>query len=282
MNQELVRSVKSILNVEVISLTVIVILFALVVLFAVQRISKWLADKYPRRRVLISGTFPVFRLTLWIIVIGFILLVVIRPDLKTLLAISATAGVAIGLGTQELVKNVLAGILILFDRPFRVGDMIQVDDYYGEVTQIGLRTSRIHTFDDSLVTLPNGLFLNKAVINSNSGELIEQVVIEIMLPGNVTVRDVKNLMSEAATCSPYVYRKKPVVVLVEDKFDHGFLTNFKIKAYVIDVRMERLIASDITERVKEELLERGIFSKDLLPFYKTNCSVNSWGTDTIS
>jgi len=222
MNQELVSSVKAILNIEVISLTIAITLFTLMVLFVVQRISKWLANKYPRQRVLISGAFPVFRLALWIFVIGFIISVVIRPELKTLLAISAAAGVAIGLGTQELVKNVLAGILILFDRPFRVGDMIKVDTYYGEVTQIGLRTSRIHTFDDSLITLPNGLFLNKAVINSNSGELIEQVVIEITLPGNVPVRDVKELMSEAATCSPYVYRKKPVAVVVEDKFDHVF------------------------------------------------------------
>jgi small-conductance mechanosensitive channel len=278
MNQELFKSVKAVLNIEVISLIIAIILFTLAVLFGIQRLSKWLADKYPRRRVLISGAFPVFRLALWIIVIGFVISVVIRPELKTLLAISATAGVAIGLGAQEVVKNVLAGIFILLDRPFRVGDMIEVDTYYGEVTQIGLRTSRIHTFDDSTVTLPNGLFLNKAVINSNSGELVEQVVIEITLPGNVAVRDVKDLMFEAAVCSPYVCRRKPVVVLLEDRFDHGFLTTFKIKVYVVDVRMERLIASDITERVKEEIIARGILPKEFLSPCGVNRAENSINT----
>ena len=77
MNQELVSSVKAILNIEVISLTIAITFFTLMVLFVVQRISKWLADKYPRQRVLISGAFPIFRLALWILVIGFIISVVI-------------------------------------------------------------------------------------------------------------------------------------------------------------------------------------------------------------
>jgi small-conductance mechanosensitive channel len=223
MNQDLLRSIQSILNTEVIALTLAIMLVTLVVLAGIQRFSKWLADRYPRRRVLISGAFPIFRLVSWIIVIGFILSVVIEPELKALVAISATAGVAVGLGAQEVVKNILAGILILFDRPFRVGDMIKVDSHYGEVTHIGLRMCRIHTFEDSIITLPNGIFLNTAVSNSNSGELVEQVFVEFTLPGNVAVRDIKELMLEAAMCSPYVYRIKPVVVLVEDRLTMGFL-----------------------------------------------------------
>ncbi len=159
-------------------------------------------------------------------------------------------------------KNVLAGVFILMDRPFRVGDLIKVDDYYGEVIQIGIRTSRIHTFDDSMITLPNGMLFSKAVVNSNSGALFEQVVVEFFLPGTVPVAGVKDLMQEAALCSPYVYRKNPVVVLVEDLFDHGFLSVFKVKAYVVDVRFERFMASDITERIKENILERNILPKE--------------------
>jgi hypothetical protein len=160
---------------------------------------------------------------------------------------------------EYLEKNVLAGITILLDRPFRVGDMVKVDTYYGEVTQIGLRTIRLHTFEDSTITLPNGLFFSKAV--SNSGALVEQVVVEFSLPANVPIQEVKELMHEAALCSPYVYRNNPVEVLVEDRFDRAFLSLFKVKAYVMDVRFERLMASDITERVKEAIQERGLFAR---------------------
>lgn len=263
MKEELVTSIRDILNLETIAAIVVVVAGTWLVLAGIRRLSSFLAGRFPRQRVPISSVFPVVRLIVWLGAVGFIFSGLIKPQLNTLVAISATAGVAIGLGAQELVKNVLAGVLILIDRPFRVGDMIKVDDHYGEVIQIGLRTSRMHTFDDSTITLPNGLFLNKAVMNSNSGALFEQVVVEFFLPGSVPVAEVKALMQEAALCSPFVYRKNPVVVLVEDRFDHGFLSVFKIKAYVVDVRFERLMASDITERIKEGVIERNMLPKEV-------------------
>jgi len=262
--ENVVMSINQILNLEIIAETIGIMAATWLVLAGIQRLSKFLADRFPRQRLQISSTFPVLRLAAWLVIVGFIISVVIKPGLNTLVAISATAGVAFGLGVQELVKNVLAGVLILFDRPFRVGDMVKVDTYYGEVIQIGLHTSRIHTFDDSTITLPNGMFINKAVTNTNTGALVEQVVVEFSLPGSVNVRDVKELMHEAALCSPYVYRKNPVDVLVEDRFDHGFLSVFKVKAYVMNVRFERLIATDITERIKEDIIGRGILPKEAL------------------
>ena len=264
MKEDLIRSLGDLLNLEIIVETASILVATWLVLIGIRRLSRLLADKFTRRRVQISSIFPVLRLTLWVGTIVFIITGVIRPQMNTLFAISATVGVALGLGAQELVKNVLAGVTILLDRPFRVGDMIRVDKYYGEVTQIGLRTTRLHTFDDSVITLPNGLFLNNAVNNSNSGALVEQVVVEFSLPGNGPVRHIKELMHEAALCSPYVFRKNPVEVLVEDLFDHGFLSLFKVKAYVMDVRFERLMASDITERIKEAIQEQGLLPKECL------------------
>ena len=265
MKEDILRSIDALLNLEVIFETILILLASSLFVFALHRLCDFLASRFPRRRVQISSAFPVLRLFVWLGVILFVLTTVIRPEINTLVALSATAGVAFGLGSQELVKNVLAGVLILIDRPFRVGDMIRVDSFYGEVTQIGLRTSRVHTFDDSIVSIPNGLFLNTPVTNINSGELTEQVVVEFILPGRIDVGAVKELMEEAALCSPYVYRKKPVVVLVEDHFNWGCQSLFKVKLYVMDVRFERLIASDITERVKEGLNARGMIPADCPP-----------------
>lgn len=250
---QLVQALKEMLRLEVLTATAAIVAVTWILLAAVRRLSNLLADRFPRWRVAISGAFPVLRLAAWVAAAAIIVAGVIRPELNTLVAISATVGVAFGLGAQEVVKNVLAGVLILIDRPFQVGDMIRIDGHYGEVIQIGLRTSRIHTFEDSTVTIPNGMFLQKAVVNSNAGALVEQVVVELSLPAACRVGAVKTLIREAAWCSPYVYRKKPLEVLVEDRYDHGFLTVFKIKAYVLDTRYERRMAGDITERVKEAL-----------------------------
>lgn len=258
MKEDLARSLQEVMNLEMLAVTAGILVVTWLALFGARRLSQALAERFPRHRVPISSVFPVLRLAVWLGVIIFIIWGVMKPQLSTLVAISATAGVAFGLGAQEMVKGVLAGVLILIERPFRVGDMVKLDDHYGEVARIGLRTISIHTFQDSTVTIPNNLFFDRPVVNANYGAIVEQVVVKFSLPAGVNVREVKDLMHEAALCSPYVYRKNPVQVLVKDEYDRGFLTVFAVKAYVMDVRFEQLMASDITERVKEGLAERGI------------------------
>lgn len=233
-------------------------------LVAMKYTTELMAAKYSRHRLFFSSLFPVVRLGLWIIVIILIIFGIFQPPLNTLIAISASVGLALGLGAQDLIKNLIAGILILIDRPFRVGDMIDASGHYGEVVNIGLRSTNIHTFDDSVVTLPNSLVLSGAVSNSNSGDLDEMVVVDIHLPASVDIRLAKELAREAAICSPYVFLKKPVTVIVSDEFKHTFLTNLKIKAYVLDIRLEKLLASDITERFKEESLRRGLLTEQMV------------------
>jgi len=233
-------------------------------LWGVRLLGEVLSSKFARYRLFISSAYPVLRLFVWVGALAFIVFVIFSPPLNTIVAISASAGLAIGLGAQDLIKNVIAGILILLDRPFRVGDMIEVGEHYGEVRNIGLRSIRLQTFDDSSVSLPNSLVLGQAVSNSNAGAIDEMVVVEFHLPASVDIRQVKELAREAAACSPYVYLKKPIAVMVDDRFERTFLTRLKIKAYVLDIRLERLLASDISERLKTELLARGLMSEALV------------------
>ena len=258
MREDLVRSVQELMNLEILAITAGILAATWLLLSGVRRLFRFLAEKFPRQRVPISSIFPVLRLAVWFAVIVFIIWGVLKPELSALVAISATAGVAFGLGAQEVVKGVLAGVLILIERPFRVGDMVGVDDHYGEVVRIGLRTTWIHTFQDSTITIPNNMLLDRAVVNANSGSIVEQVVVEFFLPSGADIRQARELMLEAALCSPYVYRKNPVQVMVKDAYDRGFFTVFKVKAYVMDVRFEQMMASDITERVKEGLSALGI------------------------
>lgn len=227
-------------------------------LWLLRHLLRGLATRFSRYRLLISSIFPVLRLLAWISAVAYILFVIIHPPLNTLLAVSASAGLALGLGAQDLIRNIVAGILILFERPFHVGDMIQVGEHYGEVVNIGLRAVQIRTFEDSVVTFPNALVQTQAVSNANAGQLNEMVVVRFHLPAEVAVGPIKELAWEAAACSPYVHLGKPIAVLVEDRFEYRFLTRFTIKAYVHEIRLERVLASDILERVKQVLQQRGL------------------------
>jgi len=240
------------------------IIFIWAFLWGLRVLSEILAGKFTRYRLFISSAYPMLRLFIWVGAIAFVVFAIFSPPFNTIIAISASAGLAIGLGAQDLIKNIIAGILILLDRPFRVGDMIQVGDHYGEVRNIGLRSIRVQTFDDSTVSLPNSMVLSEAVSNSNAGAIDEMVVVEFHLPACTDIQQVKELAREAAACSPYVYLKKPIAVIIDDRFDRTFLTRLKIKAYVLDIRLERLLASDISERLKIELLRHGLMTEALV------------------
>jgi small-conductance mechanosensitive channel len=167
-------------------------------------------------------------------------------------------GLAIGLAAQGGVRNLIAGVMMIFNPPFRVGDMVNFGGHYGEVIRLDLSVTWLRTLDDSVVMVPNSAVLENAVENANSGELSEMVVVKIDLPRSIPVQEIRSLATEAAAASPYTYLKKPIIVLVEARYELGFLLRLVIKAYVVDVRLERLLASDITERFVTALQQRGI------------------------
>jgi small-conductance mechanosensitive channel len=77
-------------------------------------------------------------------------------------------GLAVGLAVQDILRNFFAGIYLLFERPFRLGDKITVRDHHGTVVEIGLRTTSLRTDDDIQVLIPNGIVLAEVVINRSS------------------------------------------------------------------------------------------------------------------
>lgn len=206
---------------------------------------------------------PFIRIVGWIIVAIILIEGVFNPPRETIFAVLASAGIAIGFASQDILKNIFGGIMILFDRPFQIGDKIEVGDYYGEVKEIGLRSTRIITKDDSLVSIPNSEVVNLAVSNSNGGENNCQVVAEIFLPIDIDTDLVRKIAMETAQTSRYIYLNKPITVLFfnEVRQRRSFL-KMRLKAYVSDLKHEFAFQSDMTEIFLKELLKRGIISSD--------------------
>ncbi|PKP36058.1 MAG: mechanosensitive ion channel protein MscS [Bacteroidetes bacterium HGW-Bacteroidetes-15] len=221
------------------------------------------AERSTRYRISIKSIIPIVRIVIWSIIIFAVVKGIYDPPIETLIAISASITIAVGLAAQDLLKNVFGGIMLLFDRPFQVGDKIETGKYYGEVLEIGLRATRIVTPDDSVVSVPNMELMNSSVSNANSGELNCQVVAEIYLPIDVDTQKIRKVAIEAAQVSKYIYLNKPIVVLFfnEVKQRRSYL-KMRLKAYVMDIRFEFQFKSDMTEIVIKELLVQGLISKD--------------------
>src|SRR5690606_1214145 len=149
------------------------------------------------------------------------------------------------------------------DQPFKVGDKIEIGSHYGGVISIGLRSTRVVTPDDSLVSIPNGDLMNQSVSNSNAGEANCQVVAEIYLPITIDTERVRRLATEAAQVSRYIYLNKPITVLFfNDVKERRSYFKMRVKAYVMDIRYEFIFKSDMTELIIKELIKQNIISPD--------------------
>ncbi len=238
-------------------------LFMLLLVWLVMRylskIIEHLGEKNVRYRLLIKGFIPVIRVVLWTLIIYFIIANILSPPWATLVTLMASAGIAIGFASQDILKNIFGGVMILIDRPFRVGDKVQVDKFYGEVMDIGLRTVRMVTADDSTVTIPNHVIVNTSVSNSNYGESNCQVVAEFyLLPGS-DLQEVKKLAFRSAAVSRYVYLKKPISVIFKTESEMGHTRiKVRLKAYVLDIRYEFNFQSEMTENLINQFQKRGI------------------------
>jgi len=170
-----------------------------------------------------------------------------------------SSALALGFAAQDILKNIFGGLLIIFDRPFQVGDRINIGGNYGEVVRIGIRNTDINTLDDSIVTIPNSKIISEHISNANSGALDCMVVVDLWLPVGIEVEKVRKIAFEAAITSRYLNIDKAVTVLFFDHFDNQPATNVKIKAYVLDARYEKGFAGDVTEAAKKALSEANIY-----------------------
>jgi small-conductance mechanosensitive channel len=134
-------------------------------------------------------------------------------------------------------------------------------DAYGEIDHIGLRSTKLTTPDDTRVTIPNSEVLTGKVYNANSGVPDCQVVTDVIVPHNADPNLLIALGYETAHSSPFLLLDKPVLVLILDQFENRPYTILRVKAYVYDHRSEPQMQSDITTRIKSELLRLGILER---------------------
>ena len=258
MEADTIAQLNELLSVSRMLQIAVVLLLTWLILRVIHFALQQTIQHFPRYRLQMGQIFPVIRLVTWFLCIVYIIFGILKPPQAIVFAVLGSLGLAVGLAAQGGVSNLLAGIMMIFNPPFRVGDMVHFGGYYGEVTRLDLSVTMLRTLDDNMVMVPNSSILEKAVANANSGELSEMVVVNIDLPQTVAIHEARLLAMEAAIASPYTYLKKPVNVIVESRYDFGFLLRLIIKVYVVDVRHERMLSSDITERFIEAMHSRGL------------------------
>jgi small-conductance mechanosensitive channel len=153
-----------------------------------------------------------------VVVIGIITaLPAFGVDLPALLTVLGAVGLALSLSTQDLLKNVVAGVYILIEEPFRIGDRITVKDATGVVQGIELRTTILKTEESLQVVVPNNVVLNEIVTNRSASNLQRQLI-QIRTP-RVSLADLSTQITEALKATPDIAATPSPVIALERVID---------------------------------------------------------------
>jgi MscS family membrane protein len=251
--------VGSILSFGKVFWSLIFILLGYFIIKLLSGILSVISERNVRSKPMIRRILPIIKIVGWSLVVYIIINGIFQPPQATVFAFFASVGVAIGFASQDLLKNIFGGLMILFDKPFQIGDKIEAGKYYGEVLEIGLRSTRIVTSDDSIITIPNSDMMSQSISNSNSGDNNCQVVAEFYFPVVADTRRIRQIATEAAQVSRYVYLNKPIAVEFSNIImPRGSFLKMRLKAYVNDVRYEYSFQSEMTEIVLRETAKEGM------------------------
>lgn len=221
-----------------------------------------LAERWTERRLLVKQVTAITKFAVLIIATVGVASTMIQFSDDAMLAIGGSVAVGIGLALNPLIASLAAGIILLFDRGFQVGDRVQFGDQYGEIVEIGLRAVRMVTLDDNFVSIPNSRFLNDVVASANSGALQQMCVFDFWIGCNEDMARAKQVIYEATASSRYVFLELPISIVVREEpvkdMNYLFAIRITAKAYVFDGRYEVAFGTDVTERVKAAFARAGI------------------------
>jgi small-conductance mechanosensitive channel len=199
----------------------------------------------------------------FIIVLGFLLAMATTGfDLTKISILAGALGVGIGFGLQNLVANFIAGLILIFERPFVVDDIIESDQVEGTVKQIGIRASKILTYDGAEVIIPNSNLISNRVSNWTLSSAARRQLIIVRTATNanpdevITILDklVKQHESTMQTPEPFVLFEGQVEQSLQFKVYYWVMTDF-FKA-----------RSEINLRIYHELKAMGV--EVPIPFYQ--------------
>lgn len=235
---------------------VLVFLFSLSLL---ERLGMRLSERFPHRRLGIQKFMTATRFFAYVAMIGIVVSLSVRIDSTTLTVIGGALGFAVGFAMRDLVASFIAGITIIFDRPFQVGDRVSYAGEYGDIVKIGLRSVRLLTLDHNLITIPNNKVLTDITSSGNYGVLEMQVPMDFHIGISEDIALASELVREACLCSPYVYLGQPIPILARQVVLHDYLAiQIKARPYVFDCTYEKAFETSVHRRVQKLFHEHGI------------------------
>ncbi len=228
--------------------------------FGTKILKRWFVYKLLGRTSLDVGVRhaigTIFRYVL--IVIGFMLILqFLGVDLSGFTIIASALGVGVGFGLQNITNNFVSGIIILFERPIKIGDRIEVGEVTGDVIKISMRSTTILTNDNISIIVPNSDFISTTVVNWSYTDRNVRFNFPVGVSYKSDPETVKNILLEVAEKNEGVLKDPPPDVLLNDYGDSSI--NFTLRVWTSTyITKPILLKSQLYYSAFEMFKERGI------------------------
>lgn len=232
------------------------IVIASLINLAVQKILPRIASKLGGKpRLYLLASVPLLRLLIIIFTIILIVPTLVKPSFENMLAIFGALALALGFAFKDYANSLIAGIVILYEMPYRPGDWIEIDGHYGEVHAIGTRAAELVTPDDTVIVVPHGKLWDALIANGNDGTDHLMCVAEFHLQPHHDMARVMMLLRNVAFTHPLAKTWKPVQVVVSNQ-PWGMV--YRLKAYPVEPNAQFRFISELTATGAKVMAREGI------------------------
>ncbi len=235
----------------------IVVFIAL--LLATRLFQRWLREKALQQSRLDPGIANSIDMVAGYVGIGLAALLAVSYaglDITNLAIVAGALSVGIGFGLQSIVNNFVSGLILLIERPIKVGDWIVLGDQQGNVRRISVRATEIETFDRASLIIPNSELITGRVLNWTHRNSMGRVILKVGVGYNSDPEQVMALLKACADAHPSVLAA-PGPVVAFDGFGDSAL-QFSLRVYLADISQALGVQSDLRIAMLKALREAGI------------------------
>ena len=237
----------------------------LIILLLIYRIITILFDWYAEKinagdnRNLSGSLFPLLKKVSKILIAALAVVIVLSRFDVNISAFIVSLGVgslAIALAAQDTISNMIAGFIIMIDRPFRIGDRIKYGTETGDVVEIGIRSTKILDFDNNLVIMPNNEIVKSKIVNVTYPNILTRVIIEVGVAYGTDLKKVKEIMLNAANAHSLISKEVPPDVVLLEFGDSSL--NMRLSARTDDYKNAWKMQCELRETIYEEFNKAGV------------------------
>jgi len=168
----------------------------------------------------------------------------------------AALGVGLGFGLQEIVANFVSGLIVLAERPIRIGDVVTVGDVSGTVSRIRARATSVIDFDNKEVLIPNKAFITDRVVNWTLSSQVTRLLLKVGIAYGTDIDTAQRVMYQAVRADPNVLVDPPYSVFFVGFGDSAL--NFEVRAYVDSIDKRLRVTHTLNVAIERALREAGI------------------------